>query len=200
MDQRDKIINETFQLTLRYGIKSVSMDDIARKLGISKKTLYQHFGNKQDLLKEMVLVAIAQEEADIKRIVAEADNALDAVISIARHFLQFLRGMSPSFSYDMKKYYPDVWRLVDNHNDEFAYKVMYDNIERGKEEGLYRTDINVDIIAKLYVQMCRLITDEDIFPLASYTKTDLYHSIITYHIQSLVSAQGRTVLDKTIIQ
>lgn len=190
MDTKAEILDQTFALTMKYGIKSVSMDDIARQIGISKKTIYQHFDNKKALVQEMVQMQISQDEADIAVIIAESKDAIDEMVGIARHILSFLRAMSPSLMYDMQKYYAKEWQMVDMHHRSFLYGIVKSNIERGKSEGYYLQEINADVLARLYGNMCQCITDEEYFPLRDYSKSDLYADLVSYHMRGIVSPKG----------
>jgi len=196
METKADILLQTFNLTMKYGIKSVSMDDIARHLGMSKKTIYQHFENKRALVKEMVLATVVKDECDIKQISAKANDAIDEMVTIARHILSFLREMSPSLVYDMQKYYAKEWQMVKKHHEEFVYGVVIQNIERGKKEQVYQSKINADVIAKLYVGMSHLMTNEEIFPLKDYSKSELYSNLVTYHMRGIVTEKGREYLAK----
>jgi AcrR family transcriptional regulator len=194
METREEILQQTFELTMKYGIRSVSMDDIAKALGISKKTIYQHFENKKHLIREMVSSTIERDEADIKTLISASSSAIDEIVSIARHTLQFLRGISPTIVFDMKKYYGKEWDLIEQHHYSFFYNIIKANINRGKEEGVYKKDINSDIIAKLFADMTNCIADEEMFPLWDYKRDELYKALITYHIRGLVSDKGRDIV------
>lgn len=194
METREEILQQTFDLTMKYGIRSVSMDDIAKALGISKKTIYQHFENKKHLIREMVSSTIERDESEIKTLISASSSAIDEIVSIARHTLQFLRGISPTIVFDMKKYYGKEWDLIEQHHYSFFYNIIKANINRGKEEGVYKKDINSDIIAKLFADMTNCIADEEMFPLWDYKRDELYKALITYHIRGLVSDKGRDIV------
>jgi len=196
MNTRAEIIKETFDLTMKYGVKSVSMDDIAKQNGISKKTIYQHFENKKELVREMVIATIEKDEADITEIIKKSKDAIDEIVNIASHVLHFLRGMSQTMVYDIQKYYAKEWQLVENHHDGFIYGVIKKNLKRGIEEGWYLEDVNPEIIAKIYVGTSHLITNEQVFPLKDFSKSDLFKNLITYHIRGIVSKKGQTYLQK----
>lgn len=196
MDTKHEILEQTFNLTMKYGVKSVSMDDIARNIGISKKTIYRHFKNKKDLIHEMVHATIAKDQADINFIISQSKDAVDQMVSIARHILMFLRDMSPSLVYDMQKYYIKEWSYIEKHHEEFIYGVIKQNIERGIKEGYYLPFLNPDVIAKLYGGMSHLITDEEVFPLKDYSKSTLYENLVTYHMRGIVTSKGLKYLTK----
>jgi len=196
MEIKKEILEQTFNLTMKYGIKSVSMDDIARAIGISKKTIYNHFDNKKALVSEMIVSTVEKDEREITEIINKSKDAVDEIVSIARHMLLFLRDMSPSLVYDMQKYFNKQWCHVENHHEQFIYGVIKQNIERGIKEGYYLPDLNPDVIAKLYGGMSHLITNEDVFPLKDYSKSALYKNLVTYHMRGIVTSKGLKYLNK----
>jgi len=191
MNYKEEILKKTFDLVMKYGIKSVSMDDISKSIGISKKTIYQYFENKRALIAEVLDDHIRKDEEDITEIIANSQNAINEIIEIARHILSFLRGMSPSMIYDTQKYYPRQWEKVERQHFSFFRNIIKSNIERGQKEGLYNEDLNPEIISRLYVRQTLAIADESTFPLNEYDRGELYKTLITYHVRGLMTTKGR---------
>lgn len=193
MNYKEEILKTTFDLVMKYGIKSVSMDDISNSIGISKKTIYQFFDNKRSLISEMIDDHIKKDENDIKLIIAKSQNAIDELIDIAKHLLSFLKGMSPSMMYDTQKYYPKQWSKVESQHFSFFHNIIKSNIERGQIEGLYNEDLNAEIIARLYIKQTLAIADESTFPVREYDRGELYKTLVTYHIRGLMTSKGRRI-------
>ncbi len=191
MKTKQKILDQTFDLIMKYGIKSVSMDDISRGIGISKKTIYQYFENKKGLIQEVIENFIIKDEADITSIITEAKDAIDEMLQVAKHVLVFLRSMSPSMMFDTQKYYPQIWERVENQHFGFILNTVVENIKRGQQEGYYCEDVDADIISKMYVRQILTLSDESIFPLSKYDRSDLYKSLVTYHVRGLLNDKGR---------
>ncbi len=191
-----KILTLAKEKFMRYGIRSVSMDDIARDLGMSKKTLYTHFRTKQGLVETIAVKFIEVDKQEIERISKNSENALDEIVQVAAYVIQTLRKVPEIALYDMKKYYHGCWNHFDRFHKEFIYNTIYANIERGKEEGLYRADADAEILARLYVGKSMLITDQDMFPMHQYPKADLFRQLILYHIHGLASEKGLMQLEK----
>ena len=187
---KQAIIAKVESLFLRFGLKSVSMDDVTRELGISKKTLYQYFESKEDL----VLQTIQQHQAEQKKALAltlkDSGDALQEMFGFARHFMVQLRQMSPATIFDLKKYYPDIWHSVENAQREYIYLVLVQNMARGKQEGLYRDHLQVDILARLYLGSVRLLLDDTFFPNHNYHWDKLYREFIEYHLRGIASIEG----------
>jgi len=191
MDTKQKILDQTFELIMKYGIKSVSLDDISKGIGISKKTIYQYFEGKKGLIQEVIHNHIVKDEADISAIISKAENAIEEMVTVAKHVLVFLRSMSPSMMFDTKKYYPKIWERVEEKHFGFILGTVVTNIQRGQSEGLYCTDINADIISKMYVRQILTLSDEAYFPLSKYQRSDLYKHLVTYHVRGLLNDAGR---------
>ena len=190
------ILAKVQDLFMKYGLKSVSMDDISRQLGISKKTLYQCVENKRDLILEVFQKHIKEEETAINEISAQSKDAVDEIIGIARYVTALLREISPTTLYDMQKYYGDIWRMMEELHQGHIYDTIKTNLDRGILEGLYRENLNSDIIAKLYVGKTMLIVDEDVFPLKDYNKEKLYLEYVHYHLHGIALPKGLKLFEK----
>jgi TetR/AcrR family transcriptional regulator, cholesterol catabolism regulator len=199
LDTEKKIMTAIEQLFLRYGVKSVTMDDISRQLGMSKKTLYQYVDNKADLIKKVMQQHIETEQEAMSQIRQQAKDAIDEMLGIARYVTQMLREMSPSTVYDLHKHYRETWDMVESFHQQHIYNFIKTNLENGVKEGLYRSDFDADIIAKLYVAKTMLIVNEDVFPLRNYNKEKLFKALLVYHIHGVASAKGLKKLERYLL-
>lgn len=191
-ETKNNILQKVTALFFRYGIKSVTMDDIARELGMSKKTLYQFFENKNDMLMQIFQL---EEERDIEMtrcVLADAHNAVEELMGFAKHGVEeFAKIMSSStIVYDLQKYYRDIWESFEIGMHQRIYDGTKANIERGKKEGLYRMDIDAEIIAKFYVRQLMSFIDEDSFPTKHYNKVQLFTQFLIYHIHGIATPKG----------
>ncbi len=184
------------QLFMRYGIKSVTMDDIARHLGISKKTLYQCVDNKADLIHKVMEQHIETELETMAQIRSASKDSIDEMLGISKHVTQMLREMSPTTVYDMRKYYRKTWDMVEGFQQKHIYDFIKTNLEKGVKEGLYRKDFDPDIIAKFYVAKTLFVVDEEMFPLRNYNKEKLFNAFSEYHIHGVASVKGLKKLEQ----
>ena len=175
---------------MRYGFKSVTMDDVARELGISKKTLYQHVANKSELIKRVIEQYIKEEKDCMHEISMNASDPIEQILMMARYVLQILRTVKPTAMFDLKKYYREMWRELDKFHQQHVYVMIRENLEAGIEQGWYRDDIDADIVAKLYVGKTTMLTDERMFPIQEYDRDRLFKEYITYHLRGIVSDKG----------
>ena len=195
-EQEQKILSQAEALFMRVGIKSITMQDLSRELGISKKTLYQYVDNKADLVLKIIFNHCQSEIEEVKKITADSKNAIDEMLGITRFGIEQISAISPTAIYDIKKYYRKSWEILEKLHQEHSYSVIVENFERGVEEGLYRDDFDVDIVAKLYVAQTFLLVEETIFPLRKYERRHLMNEFIKYHLYGIVSPKGKKLLEK----
>jgi len=196
MEIKERIIAQSMMLFLRYGIKSITMDDIARELGISKKTLYQYVDNKADLIDNIIRQHINNEKMALTAIRKTTKDSIEEMLMIAKHVIKLLRETPPSMAYDLQKHYRPSWDMMEKFNQKHIYNVIKDNIDNGIKQGIYRADINSDIVAKLYVAKSSFVVDEELFPLSEYNKETLFKEYIDYHIHGIASPKGLKLLEK----
>ncbi|MFZ1748834.1 MAG: TetR/AcrR family transcriptional regulator [Saprospiraceae bacterium] len=197
MNLKDTLLATSFELFLKYGIKSVSMDDISKKLGISKKTIYGCVDTKENLIIDIIEKHIHRDQTDILKILKSSEDAVAEMVNITRHVLIFLRKMTPSLIYDLKKYHPHAWHKMETSHIEFIQQTIFTNLVRGQKEGLYRNDFDPLIISMLYVHKSMTITDQDKFPLDKFERVNLFKEMVTYHLHGIVSEEGRDKLVKS---
>jgi len=194
--EQQQIMERVKEMLLTYGIKSISMDDISRDLGISKKTLYLYVTNKNDLVQKTMENHLAKEKEALSAITAESTDAIQEMFTIADHIRQHIRSMKHSVLYDLQKYYPDSWQLYIDYKNNFVYNVIYNNIEKGIQQGLYRDDFNIDIITKIYNTRMETLIDPSVFPPSEYGLLEVHKELLSYHLRGIVSQKGLHYLDQ----
>ncbi len=192
---KEQILGKSDELFIRYGIKSISMDDLARELGISKKTLYQFVDNKADLIQQVFQRRISQEKALMARFREDAEDAIDEMLRLARYVIGVLREISPTTVYDLQKYYREVWEKMEALQQQHVFEIILENLKRGMDQGLYRENLNPEIIAKLYVAKTSMVADKDFFPSAEYNMGTLFQEYFRYHIYGIASPKGLRLLE-----
>lgn len=180
---------------MRLGVKSVSMDDVARELGISKKTLYQYFPTKEDLIVRTLEFHRRCERDQIAEVLAHADNALDEMVSLAKMAIRQLQKISPSLIFDLKKYHPDAFRFLEESHRKEAFEHIRQNLEKGISQGLYLPGIHVDIMARIHVQSFNLLLDEQLFP-EDLPRAQILREYIMHYLRGLVTPMGLQYLEK----
>jgi TetR/AcrR family transcriptional regulator, cholesterol catabolism regulator len=185
-----QIIEQVATLFMRCGIKSVTMDDVARGLSISKKTLYLYFKDRKELVKKVMKYDMEREKTIISGIIEQQENAIDELIEINKHVSKRLQSVHPSIHYDLEKYYPDAWKIFLEYKVSFIYSCVKQNLEKGIKQGLYRKNLNTSIIAKIYVSRIYALFDPIVFPVSEYKFSEVHAEMLRYHIRGIASEKG----------
>ncbi len=199
MDEKEiYIIEKVGELFKKYGIKSVSMDDIAQQLSISKKTLYQYVKDKADLVAKVVNSHHCEEDKKCIEVANSNLNAIDSLIEVSKYLIEMLKGINPPILYDLRKYYPELTKeLVVNHK-EHVYENIRSNFLKGINEGLYRNDLNPDIITAIYVKRMDDIFFEDDDYLNKFPQHEMFTHLFVYHIRGISSPKGLKYFENRI--
>jgi AcrR family transcriptional regulator len=199
-DIRKQIMQKAETMFKRLGIKSVSMDDIARELGISKKTLYQYFENKEDLLLQAIHSHIEDEKNGLCEMQNLAVDAVGEMMLIAKHAIEEYRELSPSIIFDLQKYYPQAWALIEKQQNEHIYGVMLQNLRKGMEAKDYRADLNPEILARLHVGGIQLPMNPELFPSREFQPDQVFKEYIYHFMRGIVSEQGLQKMNTYLLQ
>ncbi len=197
-DELKNILKRVNQLFLKYGIKSVTMDDISHELGISKKTLYNHVKDKNELVDMIVDMEFEEKNNCLNNIGLSYSNAIDEIYQVHKIVNTIIKEHSPSSVYDLKKYYPEVYQKIHKFRRERLMEKILENLKRGKAEGLYRADIDEILIAKLQVQRIEFSFENDFLPLEEMTTPHVFIEIFNYHIRGIATEDGLKELEKVI--
>ena len=176
---------------MRYGVRSVSMDDVAREVSVSKKTIYQHFNHKDDLVTETAKNYLTGEMKEISEVTENAADALEELFLLSKCIRQNISKVNPSLLYDLQKYHPEAWEVFKDYKYNFIMGKVMSNLVRGKKENLYRTDINEKILSVMRVEQVQLIFDERAFPKGDFDFIEVQVQIFDHFIHGLLSDNGR---------
>ncbi|MAX69573.1 MAG: TetR family transcriptional regulator [Flavobacteriaceae bacterium] len=189
------ILKTAVELFLTYGFKSVTMDDIANALGMSKKTIYQYFENKTVLVEESVMYLFQTISSGIEDIRDLEKNPIEEIFEIKRFLMKNLKDEKSSPQYQLEKYYPKIFKDI----KERQFCVMEDcvtcNLERGVKMGLYRKDINVDFVSKIYFTCMMALKDKELFPLDNFSMQTLMNNYLEYHLRGICTSNGIELID-----
>jgi TetR/AcrR family transcriptional regulator, cholesterol catabolism regulator len=193
-----KILQQVSELYFKYGIKSVTMDDVSRELGISKKTLYEYFTDKNDLVGKFLDFHIQKIRFVFEEEKEDDGNAIDHLLFISKIMVNFLKDLNPSVHYDLQKYYPDIFKSLFEYKRNNMLNSVKQNLLRGMKEGLYREDLKPDIIAHIYVNRVEASLDADFLKNNEFTSSELFSEMFTYHIRGISSKKGMEYFEKQI--
>jgi len=185
-----RIVQQASDLFMRYGVRNVTMDDIVRELGISKKTLYQYFPDKAELVLRVSAEFFHLEESAFCAIEAQAENAIHELVLIMQWMGQMFSKMSPNLIFEIHRYYPTAWALFDTHRCEHSLIKIITNLKRGVEEGVFRADINIDLVARLRVGAFSQPHDAKLFPADKYSFLAVQQESFLLFVHSIVTPKG----------
>ncbi len=191
MNKQQLILSKAKELFMKYGIRSISMDDLARELGISKKTLYQHIKDKKELIRQIMEYDMEEFNKKVENITENAENAMEVIVKINEEMLKIISQLPSNVKYDLKKYYPDIADNINKEMDKKMFEAIVKNIKRGQKEGIFRKDIVPEIIAKLQIIRSKALFNgsyQDIE--ASYSKAEIIKETFKYHIYGITTKKG----------
>lgn len=196
MDIRERIIEEASESFKTFGIRSVTMDSLANQLGMSKRTIYEIFSDKDDLLMA-VLTRMAQQQRDlVKRVLDESENSIYAIFKMLEISRDNFQSMSPTFQADLKKYHHDVL-LKNAENIEMPdYRNHYLVIERGMEEGLFRKDLNTELINRGLYNLGRSMMDNDQYPYEKFSRREVIRNIFINYLRGISTLKGLELINR----
>lgn len=185
-------------LYMKYGIKSVTMDDVARELGISKKTLYQYVNDKNELVQKFVEMELNEKSKNFSKMNNPELNAIEEVFEVHKSVQQMLKDYNPSTEYDLRKYYPELYAQIIKVRRERIYNNILSNLMKGKSEGLYRQELNTELIAKLQLSRVEAAFDDKIFTQDELLSPKLFLEMFIYHIRGIANQKGLVVLEQKL--
>jgi len=195
---KQKIILKSTELFLSFGFKSVTMDDIANELGISKKTIYVHFANKTKLVEAVTFVLFETICNGIDGICDASKNPIEELYDIKMYVMNHLKNEKTSPQYQLKKYYPQIHDALRVKQFDLMYESVKESLQKGVDTTLFRENIDVDFIARMYFNGMTGIKDVSIFPQDIFTMDYLMESYLEYHLRAIVTNNGMKILNNFI--
>ncbi|MFT5217583.1 MAG: AcrR family transcriptional regulator [Glaciecola sp.] len=195
---REKIIYSASDLFITYGFKSVTMDDIANAIGISKKTIYQYFENKTKLVEATTLHMFDTISHGIDCICELNKNPIEEVYEIKKFVMTHLKDEKSSPQYQLQKYYPKISGTLKEKQLEKMLGCVQDNLQKGVGQGLYRDSIDIEFISRIYFNGMTSLKDQDIFPLTNFSMNALKELFLEYHLRAICTTKGLKTLTQFI--
>ncbi len=195
---KNKILDTATELFLNQGFKSITMDDIAKEMGMSKKTIYSHYSNKEAIVTASAEHLFQNICGGMDHICARKANPIEELYDIKKYVLEHLKGEHTSPMYQLQKYYPKIHQSMRKGQYDYMQSCVTDNLQRGIEQALFISDINVQFVARVYFIGITGIKDESIFPPSDFPISELHDMYLEYHIRGIVTPKGRKILNKLI--
>jgi len=185
-----ELIASVAQLFMRLGIKSLTMDEIARQLGVSKKTLYKYASDKKELVSKAVQLAIDEEESLLSEMHEANGNAIDKIFAINTMISEKLQSIQPAVIFDMQKYYPEAWAIMEEHKSVFIHNQIKENLEEGIKQGLYRNNMNPELVTRIYITLINSIFDSPLYSLSNHSFKETHTEVARYHLRGITNKKG----------
>jgi len=196
MDIRNRIIEGAAELFKTYGIKSVTMDSLASHLGMSKRTIYEVFSDKDELLIGVLKWMAEKQEGLVKRILDESENSIVAIFKLLEINRDHFQDMSPAFQADMKKYYHEVLMKKTDKCEMPDYQNNVQVIERGIKEKLFRKEINPDLVNRCLYSLLRSTMDQDLYPFEQFPRREVIKNVFINYLRGISTKEGLYLISK----
>jgi len=196
MEIKERIKQKADELFRRYGIKSVTMDEIASQLGVSKKTIYQFFEDKNQLVDAVIAELIEYNKTDCNHSRSRAENAVEEVFLGMESLKDMLANLNPSILYDMERAHTSTFKRFLDYKYNFLFNLLKNNIERGKEEGLYRAEVNAELLAKVRIETIMLPFNQELFPKEKYSLVYFQQELLEYFLFAMATPKGYKLITK----
>ena len=196
MEPKERILHKAEELFMQFGIRSVSMDDIANHLGMSKKTLYQYFSDKDELVEAVVDGHINGVEVECVHCKRDAKDAIHEIFLTMNHIMQEFSNMNPMLLYDLEKFHFKAYQRFREYKDKFLLQMIRENIEWGIKDELYRPEINVDVLSKFRIESIMIPFNVTVFPPGKYNLATTSGLIIENFTYGLATIKGHKLIQK----
>ena len=196
METKERIIEQAKNLFLKLGIRSVSMDDICSHLAISKKTLYQHVADKDELVDMVLQGQISAMQAETMECCLQSENAIQEVIKTMEMLVKHFTSMNPVVLFDLQKFHLSAFNKFKDHKYQFTLEMISNNLKRGITEGLYRADINVDILSRFRLESLEIAFNVEVYPTNRYNLVEVSIAIIENFLYGVATEKGFALIEQ----
>lgn len=198
IDLEKSIVVTSTELFLTLGFKSVTMDDIAEEMKISKKTIYTFFANKEALVQSVVFSMYSYITTNLTQIREKASNPISELYEVKMFIMHQLKGEKTSPQHQLRKYYPNIHKELQKKQFDFMTKSVKKSLTKGVEMKLFRPSIDIDFISRMYFNGMVGIKNVDMFPIEKYSPEQLMENYLDYHLRAIVTENGMKLLSSYI--
>lgn len=192
----DDILTGSHELFFRFGLKSVTMDDIAGHMGISKKTIYSLFTDKNELVLSLMKFHLEKNKADMEEISNRSTNAVEEIIETMNFIGGMFMRINPVVFYDLQKYFPQCWKTFKEFKENFLIAMVQKNIYRGIKEGVYREKIDVNVLSRMRIEQIEMAMNATIFPPDKYDLSTVQLAMLDHFLHGITTLKGHKLINK----
>jgi AcrR family transcriptional regulator len=198
MDIRQKIIEGAAALFRTYGVKAVTMDSLANHIGMSKRTIYENFSEKEEILEGVLQMMAEKQRTLVKRILDDSENAIDAIFMLLETNRDHLQSMSPAFRDDLMKYHRDVLMSKTEKCEMPDYRNNLQVIEKGIKQKLFRKEINADLVNRCLYSLGRSIMDDELYPFEEFSRREVIRNVFLNYLRGISTDGGIQLIEKRL--
>jgi AcrR family transcriptional regulator len=198
MELENQILTKTRELFFKYGVKSITMDDIANNLGMSKKTIYAAFPDKKALLTQTITDYLRFHKAETQCQCAVAENAVERMLLAAAGGVNFMEKINPIFLYDMKKYFGDVWSIFEEYRNKEIRAEIKSCLTQGQEEALIRSELDLNIVVSMHMQHVDMMVDPELFGSINKPRSEVIKTILITFLTGICTPKGIKAMNKIL--
>ena len=195
MEAQEKILKTSLSLFFKYGIKHVTMDNIARELGMSKKTIYQFYKEKDDLVNQLCDIELKEHETKFDEMNAVAKDPIHEIMLISIRMREMIQNVNPLFFLDLQKFYPTAYQRFQKFRMECAYKNIITNIKRGIEMGVYRSDLDPDFVANYRLVQIDMLMFGNHFPTDKISFSMVHELMLEMFVYGICTIKGHKLIN-----
>lgn len=195
-DYKEKLLKGADELFMKYGLRSVSMDDIARHLGVSKKTIYQHFADKDEVVVSVAKSLMAKQKVQFESIASQSKNAVEEMVKISFCLKEDMKNINPSVLFDMQKYHQSAWNEWLDFKQKYIRQNIIRSLKKGIAEGYFRGDINLEILAVMRLEQVQMAFDNTIFPRDQFNIPEVQAQLFDHFIYGVFTEKGKKLYEK----
>lgn len=193
---KSRILHTCQELFFKYGVRAVTMDEVATELGISKKTIYQYFENKEDIIIQVAASFCDRHKEYCTQLCADAQDPIDEQIRMIRYNEELINSMNPALAMEVRKYFPAAWDVLSEFDQEFFYELNVSNIKKGKAMGLYRDDADPEILSAIHCANHDNVISIEMPQITDRSLTDITQQYVWHFLHGLCTPKGRALLDE----
>lgn len=192
----ERILLKARDLMLQTGLRQVTMDDLAQELGMSKKTIYQYYKDKDDLVKAVVNLELKNHEVSCEACETKAENAIHEMFLVMENMKAMTQTMNPNAMMELEKHFPTAFEIIKNHKEEFLFSLIKQNLIKGIAEGCYRSDLDIDIVSKFRLETLFIPFNLRLFPLNKFNSTEVHTQLMEHFVYGLMTIKGHELMDQ----
>lgn len=200
MEIQERILDTAFSLFCQFGTRSITMDDIAQRMGVSKKTLYAHFADKDELVVHAISGYLERLNKECIENQEKASDAIDELFLVMHMLDQSFRNMNPIILFDLQKFHVKAYQVFQDYMNNNLQKTVRQNLERGIREGLYRSDFDINIMTQYRLATSMLCFQPDVFPYGKYDMSKVQCTVLEHFLYGLVTVEGYKRVEQNKLQ